>query len=204
MASNRAAERRVNQTGEQIVTVVRTPPRAQQNRSAERSSNDFDELYTTHHLRILRLCRWLLTDPHEAEEVHQEVFLKLLREQQRDDRNIAWGPWLTRVTINACRDRRRSGWWKWWRERHEDFDATEWPAAESTPEEQVVSAEQHRRIWEAFRTLPPRQQEVFALRHLEGWSTEAAAEALGVSTGSVKRHLFRAVRHLRRALGARE
>ena len=39
------------------------------------------------------------------------------------------------------------------------------------------------------------------LRHVEGWSTQEVADALGVETGSVKRHLFRAVRRLRVSLG---
>jgi DNA-directed RNA polymerase specialized sigma24 family protein len=42
---------------------------------------------------------------------------------------------------------------------------------------------------------------VFALRYIEEQSTSDVAAALGLSAGSVKRHLFRAVRHLRRALG---
>ncbi len=57
------------------------------------------------------------------------------------------------------------------------------------------------RIWHAFRKLSKRQQEVFALRRIEGLSTEEVAEMLGVATGSVKRHLFRAVRQLRYVLG---
>jgi DNA-directed RNA polymerase specialized sigma24 family protein len=42
---------------------------------------------------------------------------------------------------------------------------------------------------------------VFALRYLEGRSTEEVADALRLSVGSVKQHLFRAVHHLRRVLG---
>jgi RNA polymerase sigma factor (sigma-70 family) len=64
-----------------------------------------------------------------------------------------------------------------------------------------VIRETRERIWQAFRELPPRQQEVFALRYLEGWSTEAVANALGLSTGSVKQHLFRAVHRLRAVIG---
>jgi RNA polymerase sigma-70 factor (ECF subfamily) len=56
-------------------------------------------------------------------------------------------------------------------------------------------------IWRAFRMLSVRQQEVFALRYLEGWSTEAVADALGLSAGSVKQHLFRAVHRLRAVIG---
>jgi RNA polymerase sigma factor (sigma-70 family) len=113
---------------------------------------------------------------------------------------------LTKVTVNACRDRRRSGWWKWWRAPRSSAEARvssdlEQLSAGPTPEEAALSREVYGRIWEIFRQLPARQQEVFALRYLDGWSTDAVAEALGLSVGSVKQHLFRAVHRLRAALG---
>ena len=166
----------------------------------------YEELYRLHHPRVVRLCRLLLADPHEAEDVAQEVFVKLLRASKTETRPIAWEPWLTRVTLNACRDRRRSGWWKWRRAPRHGADADglsvpDRPSPGPTPEEEALSREARRRIWQAFRELPSRQQEVFALRYVEGWSTEAVADALGLSTGSVKRHLFRAVHRLRAVIG---
>jgi RNA polymerase sigma-70 factor (ECF subfamily) len=53
------------------------------------------------------------------------------------------------------------------------------------------------------RELSARQREVFVLREIEGWSTEEVASTLGVSDGTVKRHLFRALLHLRRAAEVR-
>lgn len=163
----------------------------------------YEGLYRAHCARVIWLCRLLLADSHEAEEVAQEVFLKLFREYQAQGRPMAWGPWLTRVTLNACRDRRRSGWWKWWRERSEEFREEDFSSSGLTPEEEVLSREERERIWRFFRELSPRQKEVFVLRHLEGRSTEEVAETLGLTAGSVKRHLFRAIRHLRKALGGR-
>src|SRR5262245_47872583 len=56
---------------------------------------DYEQLYAKHHARVLRLCRLLLSDPHEADDVTQDVFLKLFHTHRLDDRTIAWGPWLT-------------------------------------------------------------------------------------------------------------
>ena len=165
---------------------------------------DYDQLYRTHHARVLRLCQLLLSDPHEAEEVAQEVFLKLFRAHPGDGQVVSWGSWLTKVAINACRDRRRSGWWKWWRERHVEFVETGFSTDLPTPEEAAVSNERRREIWNSFRELSTRQQEVFVLRYVEGWSTEEVAATLGLSTGSIKRHLYRAVHHLRTALRGRQ
>jgi RNA polymerase sigma-70 factor (ECF subfamily) len=168
----------------------------------------YEQLYHEHYARVMRLCRLLLEDPHEAQDVAQDVFLKLLQAHHTETRTMAWGPWLTRVAVNACRDRRRSGWWKWWRApralpQGDDIPAMARLGQGPTPEEEALSREVRERIWLAFRELPPRQQEIFVLRYLEGWAVGAIAEALELSAGSVKQHLFRAVHRLRRTIGGK-
>ncbi len=165
--------------------------------------SSYDEIYSAHYRQVLRLCRLLLADDHEAEEVAQEVFLKMYRLYQTKEpaQAIAWGPWLTRVSVNACHDRRRSGWWKWWLGRKNEEPEVDHPSSDQTPEEAIVSRETVRRIWDACGELSARQREVFVLRFVEEWSTEEVAETLGLTTGSVKAHLFRAVHRLRRVLG---
>jgi RNA polymerase sigma-70 factor (ECF subfamily) len=89
------------------------------------------------------------------------------------------------------------------RRRSDPIDEVRIPAAMPSPAELALSEETRRRIREAFRALPTRQREVFALRYVEESSTAEVAAALGLSPGSVKRHLFRAIRRLRSALGPR-
>jgi RNA polymerase sigma-70 factor (ECF subfamily) len=161
----------------------------------------YDDLHRAHRGRVTRLCRVLLADEDEAADVAQDVFAKLHQAFTTDPRTIEWPAWLTRVTVNACRDRRRSGWWRWWRERGIDLDAAGLRSTIRTPEDEVIGRETQLRIWAAIRRLPLRQREVFALRQMEGLSTDAVAAALGITAGSVKQHLFRAVSHLRRAVG---
>ena len=166
----------------------------------------YEALHTLHYAEVLRLCRLLLTNHHDAEEVAQEVFLKAFQKQQsmNPTEPIFWKPWLVRVSINACRDRRRSGWWKWWYSGSSaEYQEANYPSAGRSPEQALLGREVQGRIWQAFQKLSARQQEVFALRYVDEWSTEEVAEMLGITTGSVKRYLFRAVQHLRRALGDR-
>ena len=160
-----------------------------------------EELCRMHYARVFQLCRLLLVDRHEAEEVAQEVFLKLVKQCQSHSQILSWEAWLTRVAVNACRDRRRSAWWKWWREEHTEFQEAEFSSNCLTPEQQILSREQQERIWRLFRALSPRQREVFVLRRLEGLSSAEVAQVLGLTSGSVKRHLFHAIRHLRKGLG---
>jgi RNA polymerase sigma-70 factor, ECF subfamily len=168
--------------------------------AAAADSVSYEELYSAHRPRVLRLCRLLLSDPDEAHDVSQEVLLKMLHQLSTSGDEVAWGPWLNRVTVNACRDRWRAAWWKRWRAEPHGFDEAAFTADVPTPEQEALGAERRREIWRAFRGLPARQREVFALRFLEGCSTEETAETLGVTGGSVKRHLFRAVQRMRGAL----
>jgi RNA polymerase sigma factor (sigma-70 family) len=171
---------------------------------AHEDPNGSEQLYRSEHPRVVRLCRLLLMNPQDAEEVAQEVFLRLVREQAANHAIVSWKAWLTRVAVNACHDRKRSAWWKLWnRSRSSDgaeIDMT-FPADTGTPEEHLLSRERQKQLWRTFGALSPRQREVFVLRRLEGLSTEEAAMMLGLTTGSIKRHLFHAMHNLQKALG---
>lgn len=163
----------------------------------------FECLYETHSSKVKRLCRLLLKNAAEAEETGQEIFLKMFKQYQSESWPEDWSAWLTRVTVNACYDRRKSAWWKWWQSCDGEVRLADHPSADATPEQQVAGREEHNRIWSAFRSLSARQQQVFVLRYVEGWSTEQVAESLAITTGSVKNHLFRAIHSLRTRLGDR-
>jgi RNA polymerase sigma-70 factor, ECF subfamily len=107
---------------------------------------------------------------------------------------------LTRVAINACHDRHRAGWWTRFRRSSARIEEVSLAAGDSSPADRVLSEETRTRIWLAFRKLPDRRREVFVLRYIEDLSTAEVAAALALSPGSVKRHLFRAMRHLRETL----
>jgi RNA polymerase sigma-70 factor (ECF subfamily) len=160
-----------------------------------------ETIYRREHPRILRLCRLLLLNQQEAEEAAQDVFVRYVQTRATGTEILCWEAWLTRVAVNACRDRRRSAWWKWWRGSAPIGQEPELPAAGGTPEELLLSRERQAYLWRLFGTLPPRQREVFILRRLEGLSTDDTARLLGLSPGSIKRHLFHALRHLQKVVG---
>jgi RNA polymerase sigma-70 factor (ECF subfamily) len=168
---------------------------------SNQNASSFERLYETHCSKVKRLCRLLLKNTAEAEETGQEIFLKMFKQYQTESWPEDWSAWLTRVTVNACHDRRKSAWWKWWQSSGGEVRLADHPSSDATPEQQVAGREEHIRIWSAFRALSARQQQVFLLRYVEGWSTEQVADALAITTGSVKIHLFRAIRSLRARLG---
>ena len=159
-----------------------------------------DTLVDAHYGRLRRLCRLLLGDLEEAEDVVQDVFLKAHEAARFGQPPMDWGAWLTRVAVNACHDRRRAGGWMRFRFWSTPVEDTTLAAEMLGPGDAALGTETRRRIWEAFRALPRRQHQVFALRYVEEQSTQEVATALGLNAGSVKRHISRAIRQLRRAL----
>ena len=159
---------------------------------------DHDAIFRKHRSRILGLCRLMLRQNEEAEDVAQEVFMRAFEHLRTSEPPAVMEAWLVRVAVNACRDRQRSGWWKYLR-RHADLDDSAALTSRSS-ESEALSRERGTRIWRQLQELKPQQRNVFVLRYIEGWSTAEVAESLGLTEGSVKTHLFRAVRHLRKAL----
>jgi RNA polymerase sigma factor (sigma-70 family) len=164
---------------------------------------DYGQLYREHHGRVLRLCRLLLLHPEDAEDAAQEVFVRALGYWGENGAPDSWSRWLARVAVNTCRDHRRSAWWRRRSRSADEFVESDYADERPTLEHEAIKHEQQRRIWQRFRKLSRRQQEVFALRYFEGWSTEDTARALGLTAGSVKRHLSRAIENLRKSLVVR-
>src|SRR5579883_2115730 len=159
-------------------------------KSVPGTPNNWEQVYREHHPRVSRLCHMMLSDAHEAEETAQEVFVKALEHYRGDGAPDNWAAWLTRVAANACHDRRRSGWWRWWFRRVDEFRETEHSGIGTDAERQTQRREQSRIIWSEFRRLPERQRQAFLLRYVEGYTTSQVAEMLEIDSGTVKRHLF--------------
>lgn len=189
--------RPVNQTGRSFVNTV-------ESKSGRPGLVDdlpgHEALVDAHRGRLLRLCQLLLRDREEAGDVVQEVFIQAYEAQTQARSPGDWAAWLTRVAVNACHDRHRAGWWMRFRRSSAPIEEIPLAAGDSSPADRVLGEETRRRLWLAFRKLPDRQREVFVLRYIDDLSTAEVAAALALSPGSVKRHLFRAIRRLRQSL----
>ena len=73
-------------------------------------------------------------------------------------------------------------------------------AADQSPEDRLVSNDRARQIGVAVAQLPERQRTVFTLCQIGEQSTSEVSQALGLSEATVRVHLFRAIRKLRRLL----
>ena len=116
--------------------------------------------------------------------------------------------WLIRIAINLQKDHWRNRRMQFWRRTQTnavDLDeASEWlPSGERSAEQQMLAREQVGRVWKAVEGLSERQRTVFLLRYVEEQELSEIAQAAGLSEGTVKAHLSRALAKVRTELGGR-
>lgn len=162
----------------------------------------FDEIVRRYQGRVYAVAYRLTGNREDALDVTQESLLKAYRKIDTWQPTGGFLPWLLRLTSNQSIDhiRRRK------RRQHEPLDEgflgdtndgdTLMPTRQTTAEE-VQNNEIDARVRGALHVLSPTQRTVFMLRHYEGLQLADIAQELGCTVGSVKVHLFRALKKLR-------
>ena len=173
-------------------------------------SRELDRFLASVERRAFKIARIAVRDIDEALDIVQDAMLQLARRYAARPSGD-WKPLFYRILNNRIRDcqRRRAvraRFMAWWPARLADDEEAADPiesaaADEPAPAERLQAAEALQALERALAELPPRQQQAFMLRTLEGLDVAATAVAMGCSQGSVKTHYFRAVQSLRERLG---
>jgi RNA polymerase sigma-70 factor (ECF subfamily) len=154
----------------------------------EEQHTEWEEIVELYYTSIFRFCRQFLGSHTEAQDATQIVFYKACKRLPTRKDKSTTRSWLYQIARNTCIDKVR--WWK----RYFTFrDSIEVSFANAPT---TIS----KTLREAVSALPTRQREVFILRHWHDFSTEQTAEQLGITPGSVKTHLKRAIKTLRTRL----
>ncbi|HEX2342482.1 MAG TPA: RNA polymerase sigma factor [Vicinamibacterales bacterium] len=160
----------------------------------------FAELVTRHQRRASRIAFHYLRDAAEADEAVQDAFVKAYSHLGSFREALPFEIWFTRILINGCLDRIKA------RGRRERWivpieAAAEAPVARGlSPEAELLSRERRRALAAALAKLPERQRAVFILSQVEGHSAREVGEMTGLNESTVRVHLFRAIRRLRKLL----
>jgi RNA polymerase sigma-70 factor, ECF subfamily len=165
----------------------------------------FAELVARQQRRAVRIAFNYLRDAHDADEAVQDAFLKVFTHITSYREEYPFEVWFTRILVNGCLDLRKARArrlrWALPMPASPDLVAQLEPAAnQPSPEDRLMSSERARQIAGAVERLPDRQRLVFTLCHVAEQSTSEVSRALGLSEATVRVHLFRAVRKLRKLL----
>lgn len=157
----------------------------------------------TYQRRVYGMAFSLLRDSGEAECVAQDAFVRAYQALGEFRGGSRFETWVMRIAINACRDRlKRKRLVVYFHQRREETADAEagdlrFPSSEPSPERMVHAREIKARLRKALDELSPRQRIVFVLKHLEEKSIPEIAQLVGVDSGTVKAHLFRAAAKIR-------
>jgi RNA polymerase sigma-70 factor (ECF subfamily) len=138
----------------------------------------------------------VLGDVGQAEDVQQEVFLRLL--EKPVGQIASWPAYLATLAVRTAIDRLRSR--QRWRRLLPKWRAA-LPASFDSTEHDAVQAERARRLRAALCVLKPREAECFTLRYVQGMEISAIAQATGMTANHVGVCLHRAARALETRLG---
>jgi len=153
------------------------------------------QLAVRHQRSVRRLALHLLRDPHDADDVVQEVFLRVHRAAARYEARQRFTPWLKCIVVNLCRDRLRRA-----RRRGASLDASPHEPPLDAPADPLERRETILRVRRAIDELPQRQRTALILHRYEQLSHREIAEATGWSASAVESLLVRAYQNLRQSL----
>lgn len=163
----------------------------------------FHELIRPYERRVYAMALSFLRNEADAEDVAQEAFLKAFRNLAGFRGDAKFGTWLVSITLNEARSRIR-------RRDAVKIESLDEPDEEGSPallrdwkeipSEALERKEVRSLLHKAITALPLIYREVFQLRDIEQLSVQEAAQALGITTSSVKVRLHRARMMLQRNL----
>jgi RNA polymerase sigma-70 factor (ECF subfamily) len=173
------------------------------------TSRALDQFLSSVEKRAFKIAQLGLRNDDDALDAVQDAMMKLV--QSYAARPVEeWRPLFYRILANGIRDmqRRRTvrgrimAWLPVRVDEDEEFDPiAEAPSHDAGPAKRLELDEAIGVLEVAVAGLPPRQQQAFLLRNLEGLDVNETASAMGCSEGSVKTHYFRALENLRAKLG---
>lgn len=149
----------------------------------------FEELYERYATDVLRVCYFYLGDRQKAEDVCQDVFVRLITTspQLQEGREKAW---LLKVALNRCRDLWRGAWLK-----RVVLGA---PTLELIPsqDETIEQKEEKAELMRAVNKLPAAFRETVLLHYYQGLGISEIAQMLNLPEGTISSRLSRARKKL--------
>ena len=171
----------------------------------------FKKLYQKYYQKILNFIFRFIPHRQDAEDIAQEVFLRVYFGAKTFSPRAKFSTWLYKITVNRCFSHHK----KIKREQERFINESNLPAGGedanpvnlenhpsslSPPDEHIMQNELHQEIQSALNKLPPDQKMAFILLEYSGLSYEEIARISGASTKAVERRIYHARKKLKSLL----
>jgi RNA polymerase sigma-70 factor (ECF subfamily) len=165
--------------------------------------NAFDHLLDKYHRPIVNFVYKFVNNAAEAEDLAQEVFLRIHRARSRYEPRAKFSAWIFRIAANLTfkelRRKRRAGFWS--RNHHSegqaDYEQASIPDPLPDSERRLLASEMGRVIRRAVLGLPDKEKLALVLRRYEEMSYRDIAEVMNCTEGAVKTYIHRGKLHVR-------
>ena len=170
------------------------------------SMTAFRELVDRYKKKIYNIALDMTGNHHDAEDISQDVFIKVYRSLYLYRGDAKFSTWVYRITSNTCIDKSRKKSWKALliKENMDQnikiHDAYEKKKPQLNPEKSAESDIIQKHIQAALQTLSNRERIIFIMRHYNDLPLKEIASSLQITEGTVKSTLFRALKRLQKKL----
>lgn len=173
-------------------------------------SGAFNKLVTKYQQRILFLAYDIVGDYEAAQDIAQDAFIRAYNKLSDFQGNSRFSTWLYRITVNLAIDYHRKN------KKRSDYSidaatkeielTSEMSALNSTSNfsENLERDELKRQLEQALTYVSPQQRTAITLRYFHEKSTREIAEIMGCAENTVRIHIFRGLKHLRKSLNKNE
>jgi RNA polymerase sigma-70 factor (ECF subfamily) len=169
--------------------------------------DDIDALVRNYRPRLLRFVTFSIGDPDVAETIVQDTFLKAYKAREGFRGDASVHTYLTSIALNLIRDQQRTQKFRFWKQfRATAMDVTDVAsfvaAGGSSPESQMLAKEKVARLYTVIETLSATQRMVFLMKFSDEMDVQEISDVMKMPVNTVKTHLHRALKAVRRQLGA--
>lgn len=165
---------------------------------------DFDRLYETYHHQLFQYLFYMVRNRETAEELVQEVYIKVLHGYQSFEGKSSEKTWLYSIAKHVAID-----WIRSQNRKKRKWEGTQYELSEREfeikdtnllPDEIVERKEEIQKVYHALKTCTDDQQQVIIFRYIQDLSIAETADILGWSESKVKTTQHRAIKSLKKIL----
>jgi RNA polymerase sigma-70 factor, ECF subfamily len=154
----------------------------------------FDRIVEKHRRWVYTLCSRILRSPDSAADLTQEVFARALEKMPMLQQRARLAGWLKVIAVNQCRtviEKQRL---------YDPLGGEESVRPTNlTPEQQMIASERRELVEKLIDQLPPKQQLVFVMKYIDGYSYRQISELTGFSDKQLKSYLQNARRNFEKS-----